>query len=241
MDTVVTPLSGEWTDLTAIWAAATPPAADGETITVQPADQGASRAIEVIQTGSAPDAGDRGHLLVSDETLTVTGATGRRHYGRAYMGGAKAVASGTGISGARGGGAGGGGSGGGDLALLHSPAVTPVAERMGNVPGQIRGTVMVDISDLTPFVAITDGTLSIGTETVTGIDLSAVATINDVIVALNAAISANPALASYRMTLPYISPNYYGGVSRSDGDVEAVGGTVEPPVRPGGAGGADRA
>ena len=59
MDTVVTRLTKAWTELTAIWAAATPPAVDGEEITVQPSDKGAGYAVEVLQAGSAPGARDR--------------------------------------------------------------------------------------------------------------------------------------------------------------------------------------
>ena len=232
MDTVITPLTGDWAELTAVWAATVPPAADGEEITVQPGDQGLSHAIEVIQAAAAPGETDRGHLLAAGDTLTVTGAAGRKHYGRAYTGGAEIVATGEGLTGDRGGGGGvsGGvsGGGGGDLALIHSPAVFPAAERMAAVPGQIRGSVALDISDLSAFQAVSDGTLTIGSETVMGIDLSSVTTINEVITALNTAIAANAGLASYTVSLPFINPTFYGGIRRSDGDVEAVSGTLEP-------------
>ena len=232
MDTEVTNLGRDWVELTAAWAAAMPPAADGEAITVQPGDQGPSHAIEVIQAAAAPVGTDRGHLLAAGDTLTVTGAGGRKHYGRAYMGSAEIVATGEGLTGDRGGGGGvsGGvsGGGGGDLTLIHSPAVFPAAERMAAVPGQIRGSVALDIGDLSPFQAVSDGTLTIGSETVMGIDLSGVTTINEVITALNAAIGANAGLASYAVSLPFINPTFYGGIRRSDGDVEAVSGTLEP-------------
>lgn len=96
MDTVVTPLSSAWTDLTAVWAAATPAAADGEIITVQAADEGAAHAIVVAQAAAEPDAGAAGHLVTADKVLRLTGASGRKHYGRAYMGSASVVASGEG-------------------------------------------------------------------------------------------------------------------------------------------------
>ena len=124
---------------------------------------------------------------------------------------------------------GGGGAGGSRLTLVHSPAITPAAERLANVPGQIRGTVILDISDLAVFQAITAGTLTIGSETLSGLDLSAVTTINEVIVGLQAAIDANATLmGSYTISLDYINPNFYGRILRSDGDVEAVSGTIEP-------------
>ena len=132
-----------------------------------------------------------------------------------------------GVSSGRGGG--GGGAGGRDaLTLVHSPAVDPAVERLGSVSGQIRGTVALDISNLTPFQAISAGTLEIGSETVTGIDLSSVTTINAVIVAINAAIAAHGSLSTYSMSLPYVGGVFYGGVIRTDGDVPTIGGTIEP-------------
>lgn len=311
MDTVVTPLTSAWSDLTAVWAAATPAAADGEAITVQPADAGSSQAIEVIQAAAEPDAGERGHLLAGGETLALTGTSGRKHYGRAYMGSASVVASGEGVAGERGGGTGGargggpilrdppdefsganraaaesardmaipdtsdfddnpnlaivmtitagadagtfyqarrGGSwvtitpivrgprglpgdpgGGAGLTLIHSPAVSPAAARLAAVPGRIRGSVVLDISDLSAFTAVSAGTLTIGSETVRNIDLSAATTINEVIDALNTAIGTNATLAaSYSARLSYINPNFYGEILRSSGDVEAVSGSLEP-------------
>ena len=95
MDTVTTALTSAWTDLTAIWAAATPPAVDGETITIQPADTGAAHAIAITQA-AAPPASKRGHLVAGGGLLRLTVAAGRRHYGRAYMGAATVVATGEG-------------------------------------------------------------------------------------------------------------------------------------------------
>ena len=95
MDTVVTLLSGEWTDLTAIWAAATPPAADGETITVQPADAGDAHAIVIAQADAAPS-GRAGHLVAGGALLHCTMSTGRTHYGRAYFDDATVIATGAG-------------------------------------------------------------------------------------------------------------------------------------------------
>ena len=95
IDTVTTPLTSAWTDLTAIWAAATPPAADGETITVQPADTGAAHAI-VIAQAAAPPTSKGGHLAVGGDLLRLTAASGRKHYGRAYMGAASVTATGEG-------------------------------------------------------------------------------------------------------------------------------------------------
>ena len=126
---------------------------------------------------------------------------------------------------------GGGGvvvAGGGAPTLIYSPETRPVAERMASTPGQIRGTVALDISDISNFQAITAGTLIIGSETVAGIDLSAATTINEVIVALNAAIAAQGSLSDYIFRLLYIRQTFYGGIHRSGSDVEAVSGTVEP-------------
>ena len=103
MDTVATGLTSAWTDLTALWAAATPAAVDGEEITVQPSEPGQSYAIEVLQATGAPGLGDKGHLLGDIETLgLVFAAAGRRHYARAYMESTTLVATGEGISGDRG-------------------------------------------------------------------------------------------------------------------------------------------
>ena len=319
MDTVVTRLTGAWTDLTATWAASTPAAVDGEVITVQPADQGSSHAIEVIQAASEPDAGERGHLLAGCDTLALTVAGGRKHCARAYMGSATVVATGEGIAGERGGGAGGGGRtlgpeqntfgdettaeraaaealrnayttanaawlgeynedrqnlillvwadgevlqrrnvagtawedapelivgprgpqgppsvGGGDLALVHSPAVSPAAARLAPVPGSARGSTAIDIGDLTAFTNVSAGTLQIGATTVQGIDLSAATTIQEVIASINSAIHGHLPLADYRLELFYNNPGaggdgkFYGRLLRSGGDVEAVSGTLEP-------------
>ena len=95
MNTVTTSLDSDWTDLTAVWAAATPPAADGEVITVQPADSGAAHAIVIAQAAATP-ASKRGHLVSGGSILRLIGAAGRKHYGRAYMGSAKVVATGEG-------------------------------------------------------------------------------------------------------------------------------------------------
>ena len=96
MDTVVTRLTDAWTDLTAVWDAATPPPADGETITIQPGDRGDSHAIVVAQAAAHPTARD-GHLVADDIVLHLVVASGRKHYGRAYMGSAVAVATGAGV------------------------------------------------------------------------------------------------------------------------------------------------
>ena len=123
----------------------------------------------------------------------------------------------------------GGGGGGGNLTLVHSPAVSPAVERLGNVPGQIRGTVVIDISDITAFTAITTGTLTIGGVTVAGIDLSGATTINEVVNTISAAVQAEAQLgATYTVSLDYINPNFYGRIIRDDGDVPAVSGTIEP-------------
>ena len=98
---------------------------------------------------------------------------------------------------------------------------------MASVPGYIRGTVIIDISDISGFIAITAGTLTIDAIAVSGIDLSGATTINEVITAIDAAVKA-AGLASYTFGLDYVSPNFYGRILRSDGDVPAIGGTLEP-------------
>ena len=74
--------------------------------------------------------------------------------------------------------------------LLHSPGVDPAVERMGAVPGRIRGSAILDISDLSAFTAVSAGTLAIGGVAVEGIDLSAAGTINDVVNTISAAVQA---------------------------------------------------
>ena len=152
MDTVVTGLGHDWTELTALWAAATPAAADGEAITVQPGDQGLSHAIEVIQAAAAPGGTDRGHPLAAGDTLTVTGAAGRKHYGRAYMGGAEIVATGEGLTGDRGGGGGGGGGvaaggRGAELILARDHAETTT------VGVHAAGATRITVADAADFAA----------------------------------------------------------------------------------------
>ena len=127
----------------------------------------------------------------------------------------------------RGGGAGGGGAGG-DQVLLHSPDVAPAVPRLETVPGSIRGNVALSASDVSAFQAITDGTLTIGSETLTGIDLSSEASIPAVVAALNLAIGTNAALSSYSVTFGFINPSFYGILVRSDGNVEQVTGTIAP-------------
>ena len=96
MDTVNTPVNEDaWTDLTAAWAAATPPGADGEVITVQPADAGAAHAIVIAQAAAAPTS-KGGHLVTGGGLLRLTVAAGRKHYGRAYIAAATIVATGEG-------------------------------------------------------------------------------------------------------------------------------------------------
>ena len=112
------------------------------------------------------------------------------------------------------------------LTLLHSPGVMPAVERMAPVLGQIRGTVVLDIVNISGFTAISDGTLTIGATMIDGIDLSAATTINDVVNAISAAVQL--ALPTYTVSLDYINPNFYGSIRRSDGDVPAIGGTLEP-------------
>ena len=111
-------------------------------------------------------------------------------------------------------------------ALAHSPAVNPAAERLGVVQGQIRGSVILDISDISAFTAINAGTLVIGGVAAQGIDLSAATTINEVVNTISAAVQA--ALPTYTVSLDYINPSFYGRIIRSDGDVPAVSGTLEP-------------
>ena len=117
-------------------------------------------------------------------------------------------------------------AGGAGLTLLHSPLVSPAVERMAPVVGQIRGSIVLDISDISAFTAISDGTLTIGGTTIIGIDLSAATTINEVVNAITAAVQL--ALPTYTVSLDYINPNFYGRILRSDGDVPTVGGTLEP-------------
>lgn len=122
-----------------------------------------------------------------------------------------------------------GGEGGGNLTLVHSPAISPAAERLANVPGEIRGTVILDIADISVFTAVTGGTLTIGGVTAAGIDLSGATTINDVVNTISAAVQGEAQLgAAYSVTLGYINPNFYGRIIRDDGDVPAVSGTLEP-------------
>lgn len=130
--------------------------------------------------------------------------------------------------GGQGGQGGQGGAGGVAATLVHSPSITPVAARMAAVSGNIRGSVVLDISDISAFTAITSGTLQIGTDTVTGIDLSAETTINEVVATINAAVQAVAGLATYTFSLDYINPRFYGRILRSDGDVPTIGGTLEP-------------
>ena len=109
MNTVVTKVMKDWTELTALWAAATPAAVDGEEITVQASEEGAGYAIEVLQSNAAPGATDRGHVVQGVETLSLLfAAAGRKHYARAYMESAAVIATGEGITGDRGGGGRGG-------------------------------------------------------------------------------------------------------------------------------------
>ena len=122
---------------------------------------------------------------------------------------------------------GGGGGGGGALTLVHSPSVNPVAEHLSTVEGQIRGATVLDISDISNFTAITAGTLIIGGVTVSGIDLSAATTINEVVTTIDAAVKAVAALANYTVSLDYVNPNFYGRILRSDGDVPAISGTLD--------------
>ena len=117
-------------------------------------------------------------------------------------------------------------SSGAGPALVHSPAVNPAAERMGTVQGRIRGTVILDISDISAFTAISAGTLGIGAVMVQGIDLSAATTINEVVNTISAAVQTE--LPAYTVSLDFINPNFYGRIIRSDGDVPAVSGTLEP-------------
>ena len=97
MNTVATRLTDDtWTDLTAVWAAATPPAVDGETIVAQAADTGVAHAVVIVQA-AAPPSDATGHLVADDLIMRLTGASGRKHYGRAYTGSAVLVASGEGV------------------------------------------------------------------------------------------------------------------------------------------------
>ena len=98
MDTVRTPLTDEWTDLTALWAAATPAAAEGEVIVVQPTQNDIGHAIVVVQAADTPDAGARGHLVAGGRKLRATVSAGRKNYARAYTGSATVVATGTGVA-----------------------------------------------------------------------------------------------------------------------------------------------
>ena len=120
-----------------------------------------------------------------------------------------------------------GGGGGGVLTLVHSPAVNPVAEHLSTVEGQLRGSTVLNISDISNFTAITAGTLIIGGETVSGIDLSGATTINEVVTTIDAAVKAVAALANYTVGLDFVNPNFYGRILRSDGDVPAVSGTLD--------------
>lgn len=123
---------------------------------------------------------------------------------------------------------GGRGGGGGPLTLVHSPAVSPAVDELSSIAGKIRGTVVLDISDISAFTAITAGTFNIGSENVTGIDLSGAASINDVVNLITAAVQANAALSMYQVRVDYINPNFYGAVFNQDGDVAAISGTIEP-------------
>ena len=115
---------------------------------------------------------------------------------------------------------------GGGLTLVHSPLVSPAVERMATVPGKIRGSVILNISDISNFTAISDGSLEIGGTTVDSIDLSGASSINDVVNTISAAVQA--VLPSYTVGLDYINPNFYGRILRSDGDIPTIGGTLEP-------------
>ena len=226
MDTVVTVVKRDWVELTAPWAAATPPAVDGEVITVQPGDEGMSHAIEVIQVAADPAAGRRGHLIAGHDTLTVTGAAGRKHYGRAYMGAATIVATGEGLSGERGGGSGGGGGngaiGGGSAVILHGPAAVDPMPNAAPLPGSVTG-IAPALADLQ---AISDGVLSIGGSATAAIDLSAVTTLAEVAAAVQTAIQAVAGLSSYTLSL---SSNLF--VLRNPaGDAGAVAGTLAVPL-----------
>ena len=116
--------------------------------------------------------------------------------------------------------------GGAGLTLVHSPLVSPVVTRLAPVTGEIQGSVILDISDITGFTAISDGTLTIGATTIDSIDLSAASTINEVVNTITAAVQL--ALPTYTVTLGYVNPNFYGAIRRSDGDIPTIGGTLEP-------------
>ena len=98
IDTVTTSVSDDsWTDLTAIWAAATPAAVEGEVIVVQPSEQEIGHAIVVVQAATPPAATRRGHLVTAGRKLRATVASGRKHYARAYMESAAVIATGEGV------------------------------------------------------------------------------------------------------------------------------------------------
>ena len=110
--------------------------------------------------------------------------------------------------------------------LIHSPVVTPAAAHTTGVPGQITGTVNVDIFDISNFTAITDGTLIIGATTILAIDLSAETNMTGVINTINTAVKAM--LPTYTFTSYFKNPNFNGRILRTDGEVEIIAGTLEP-------------
>lgn len=124
--------------------------------------------------------------------------------------------------------------GAGGQSLVHSPEVSPAVERLVARPGEIRGSTVVDIGDITAFTDINAGTLTIGDVTVQGIDLSAASTIQEVFAALTAALQSDIRLTEYRCELWYANPGaggdgqFYGRLIHDGGDVPAVAGTIEP-------------
>lgn len=120
--------------------------------------------------------------------------------------------------------------GGAALTLVHSPLVSPAAERMVAAPGRIRGSVALDIGDLSAFTSITAGTLTIGGTMIAGIDLSGATTINEVVDTITTAVQL--VLPTYTVALDYnptgTDYSFYGSIRHAGGDVPAIGGSLEP-------------
>ena len=121
-------------------------------------------------------------------------------------------------------GAGGVSSGGSARILVFSTPVEPAVERIHTVPGSVRGTVPIDLSDISAF-QVTDGTLTIGTVSLLNIDTSASVDINAVVAVITTALQSNVALSGYVFSLSYISGIFYARVNNEDAAVEALSGT----------------
>lgn len=89
-------------------------------------------------------------------------------------------------------------------------------------PGRSRSQTAVNLSDITAFTAVTDGSIVIGTDTVTGIDLSGATSINDVVNTMTTAIHA-AGLTTYNITLTFVNPSFYIAIVHTDGGIPVIG------------------